>query len=687
MISLSELSSSYISHKANEDYKKFLWSIIVDRWILKNNKKLFYNDADLQAYDIFRVLDESYFKKFKPFEWKKIELSYDKGMIKEFFDNKPFTLDLPICRGGKDITDNFIQHFLGPMAKERMIDDILFSIIKTICVSLWVFYDVKKWIVWFWTSNRKSSVQTWSLRTTYEVREINLEEVLLAEVKQWYINLKVWDKDREFAYSHSLRAHGKFKLFNWAKNVIINWNKYNVIAASRTQGKTYFCSEVASRELLKEWTGFWWRPYREIKYFVPDKSNIGDQAMTYIEALLGDLLDKKIDGKPAFEINRAKQVIKCNITGNIFKVVSLYNLDRWDPELGNSTGEGIACDFAIVDEAARIPDSFWISFHQRAAFETDRFLIVTTINKETPVDHWFYKLLIEWETWNPLVSSYRLTIDDNEAMRQGKTEEQFQAELEQVKDVLRAGWDKEFYAKGYCMILEESNIFNTGTYLTPPYVGTIDYNDPRILGFDLGKLTDTCGLVLINLKTRKVELADKVLNASYGTQLQYAKEFKEKYKHLLVIGDRTWVGEAVSEQDIDWVVDCWIKSTGAGELSYNRQFWFYTCNKGKIINTLATVLNSNLLKISSDLGDLIDQLNNFVKMKSARGEVILYKGKGKKKDDLVLSLAYSVVYMYLILGLKSISDIENYVNETCEMQTYQYNDINDINSNYHNWLY
>ncbi len=687
MISLSELSSSYISHKANEDYKKFLWSIIVDRWILKNNKKLFYNDADLQAYDIFRVLDESYFKKFKPFEWKKIELSYDKGMIKEFFDNKPFTLDLPICRGGKDITDNFIQHFLGPMAKERMIDDILFSIIKTICVSLWVFYDVKKWIVWFWTSNRKSSVQTWSLRTTYEVREINLEEVLLAEVKQWYINLKVWDKDREFAYSHSLRAHGKFKLFNWAKNVIINWNKYNVIAASRTQGKTYFCSEVASRELLKEWTGFWWRPYREIKYFVPDKSNIGDQAMTYIEALLGDLLDKKIDGKPAFEINRAKQVIKCNITGNIFKVVSLYNLDRWDPELGNSTGEGIACDFAIIDEAARIPDSFWISFHQRAAFETDRFLIVTTINKETPVDHWFYKLLIEWEIWNPLVSSYRLTIDDNEAMRQGKTEEQFQAELEQVKAVLRAGWDKEFYAKGYCMILEESNIFNTGTYLTPPYVGTIDYNDPRILGFDLGKLTDTCGLVLINLKTRKVELADKVLNASYGTQLQYAKEFKEKYKHLLVIGDRTWVGEAVSEQDIDWVVDCWIKSTGAGELSYNRQFWFYTCNKGKIINTLATVLNSNLLKISSDLGDLIDQLNNFVKMKSARGEVILYKGKGKKKDDLVLSLAYSVVYMYLILGLKSISDIENYVNETCEMQTYQYNDINDINSNYHNWLY
>ena len=136
MISLSEFTNASVSYKSNEDYKKLLGSLIVDRGILKNNKKLFYTDADLQVYDVFRVLDESYFKKFKPFEFKKIEFSYDKGMIKEFFDNKPFMLELPICRNGKDITDNFIQHWLGPMAKERMIDDIMFSIVKTICYSV-----------------------------------------------------------------------------------------------------------------------------------------------------------------------------------------------------------------------------------------------------------------------------------------------------------------------------------------------------------------------------------------------------------------------------------------------------------------------------------------------------------------------------------------------------------------------
>ena len=687
MLSLSEFSNRSVSTKSNEDYKKLLWSLIIDRWILQNSHKLFYTDTDAQVYDVFRVLDESYFKKFKPTEFKKIQFSYEKGMIKEFFWNKPFVLELPICKEGKDITDNFVQHFLGPMAKERMIDDILFSIIKTICYSVWVFYHYKSGAIWFGPTNRKNTVESGNERTKVTVDEINFEDVLFAEVQQWYINTKIWDPKRGFAYSHMLRAHAKFKLFEWAKIVITKWTKYNIIAASRTQGKTYLASLLAARELLKEGTWFGWRPYREIKYFVPDKSNIGEQAMTYIESLLGDLFDKKVDGKPAFEINRAKQVIKCNITGNILKIVSLYNVDRWDPELGNATGEGIACDFAIIDEAARIPDSFWISFHQRAAFETDTFVIISTINKETPVDHWFYKLLIDGEVGNPLIKSYRLTVDDNEAMRQGKTEEQFQEQLISVKAALRAWWEREFYAKGYCMILEESNIFNTWSYLSPPSNGTIDYNDPRILGFDLGKLTDTCGLVLINLKTRKIEIADKVLNASYGTQLQYAKDFKGKYKNLLVIWDRTGVGEAVSEQDIEGVVDTWIKSTGAGELSYNKQFWFYTCNKGKIINTLATVLNSNLLKISSDLWDLVDQLNNFVKMKSARWEILLYKGKWKKKDDLVLSLAYAVVYMYLILWLKRIEDIERFVNETCEMQTYEYNDTQEISSTYHNWLY
>lgn len=124
--------------------------------------------------------------------------------------------------------------------------------------------------------------------------------------------------------------------------------------------------------------------------------------------------------------------------------------------------------------------------------------------------------------------------------------------------------------------------------------------------------------MLINLKHREVEEARKVLNATYGTQLTYAEDYKKRFKNLLVIGDRSGVGESVSEQDTKQVVDTWIKSTGTGELSYNKKYGYYTCNKGMIINTASTVFNTNLLKIPADLLDLMDQMNSFVKMKSGR---------------------------------------------------------------------
>lgn len=144
-------------------------------------------------------------------------------------------------------------------------------------------------------------------------------------------------------------------------------------------------------------------------------------------------------------------------------------------------GEGIACDTAIVDEAARIPNSFWASFHQRAAFETQTFLIISTINEETPKDHWFYELLVDGEQGNPEIKSYRITIDENEAMRVGKTEEEFQKQLEMAKETMRKKGDKEFYAKGYCIILEESNVFNTSTYLANVNPSSFNDKDPRII--------------------------------------------------------------------------------------------------------------------------------------------------------------------------------------------------------------
>jgi len=686
MLTLGEIKNTFIDKVQCEAIKAFIWAMICDRWLLQSKSKLFYNPTDKISEDIFRVIDESYFKKYKHTTYKLLQFEPDRWVIKEFFNNKVFTLELPVWTW-KDITESFLQNFLSLMAKERIIDDLLYTIIKNICRILGIYYNEELGVVTFWEGQKKTRIKSWNIYTNVKVKDISLEDVVNAEINQGYVNKDIWDKDREFAYAHLLRAHASFKLFDWAKKILINWKKYNIVAASRWQWKTYIAAFLSARELLKPWKWFGGRPYREIKYFVPNKEDIGNQVMQYIESLLWDLVDKKINGKPLFDIQRSKHFIRCNLTWNTFKIVSLHNMWRNNWDLGSAIWEGIACDFAIVDEACRIIDSFWASFHQRAAFETDSFFVISTINEETPVDHWFYKLLVDWETGTKDIASYRITIDDNEVMKQWKTEEEWFYILEKAKEALRIKWDKEFYSKWYCIILEESNVFNTWTYIVPYSPNKHSDSDARILWFDLGKLTDTCWLVLINLKTREIEEARLVINATYGTQLQYAKDYKKKYKNLLIIWDRSWVGESVSEQDLDVVVDTWIKSTGVWELSYNKKYWYYTCNKGLIINTFATVMNTNLLKISSDLVDLVNQMNSFVKIKSGRWEVILYKWKGRNKDDLVLSCAYAIVYMYLILWLKSIKDIEDYTKEIWNMWTYVYNDKEDNNNLYYNWLY
>lgn len=691
MIELKDLNNPYVHKNQNEDIRIFLSSIIVDRWLLKNSNKLFYNETDKLSLDNFRVIDDKLFKKFKPKEFKIFQFEPEWWLIKEFFNNKPFQIELPVCtwEWAKAIRrDIVMKYYLWPLAKWKIIDDILFTILKNIVSVLWLYYNQETRVVWFGDKQLRQRVKIWNKVFKYKVKDITLEEVLSSEVSQWFVNKEIWDENRDYWYTHLLRQHAQFKLFNWSKTVLINRNKYNVLATSRSYWKTFFAAFVWARWLLDSRPWFAWRRYREIKIFVPNKEDIGNQYMTYIKSMIWDMKWIKLENwLKAFEFWTWS--IKCNITWNILKIITLNNIDKeWAGDLGTARWEWLACDLAIIDEAARIPNSFWTSFHQRAAFETQEFLITSTINAETPVDHWFYELLIDWEAWDEKINSYRLDIENNEAMMIWKTKEEFMEQLEVVKRTLRKWWDKELYAKGYCMILEESNVFNIQWQIvnsdTSKYLDT----DIRILWFDLWKLDDSAALILFNLTHREIEESRPIYSATYWTQLQYAKEYKQKYKNIFIIWDRSWVWEAVSEQDTEWVVDVWIKSTWQWWLSYNKKNWYYTCSKWLIITTLSTIFNLWLIKIPSTNNLLLEQLNNFVKMKSGRWEVILYKWKWKAKDDLVLATAYAWVYMYLILWLKTVKDIEDYIKTIWNNYTYQYNDT-EWNSydEYYNSLY
>lgn len=689
MITLKDLKHNYYSKEMNEDIRNFIAWIIIDRWILQNNHKLFYNENEKQTWDLFRVIDDKAFLKYKWKEYKYFRFEPDRWLIKEFFKNQAFTMELPVNieEWRKEIWyKEIFTYFIWPLAKEKIIDDLLFNILKNIVSLMWVYYNRETRYIWFWDKQRKSRIKFNGSYVEYTVKDYSLEEVLSSEINQWFINRIVWDKDREYWYTHLLRQHAKFKLFNWSKNVLMSWKKYNILATSRSYGKTFFWAFIWARWLLDIRPWFWWRNYREIKIFVPDKENIWNQYMAYIKSMIWDLKNVKLDSwLKAFDMSAWS--IKCNITWNILRIISLNNIEKeWAWELWTSRWEGLACDLAIIDEAARIPNKFWIWFHQRAAFETQEFYITSTINPETPVDHWFYELLIDWEAWQEDIASYRLDIEWNESMQVWKTKEERMRQLEVVKETLRKWWDKEFYSKGYCIILEESNVFSIWWNMVSSNRDKYRDEDVRILWFDLWKLTDTAALVLINLTHMEIESATAVLNATYWTQLSYAEEYKNKYKNLIVIWDRSWVWEAVSEQDTKWVVDTWVKSTWQWWLTYNSKYNYYTCSKSTIITNFATVLNSNIIRIPNDSQELIEQLKNFIKVKSWRWEVILYKWKGKAKDDLVLASAYAILYMYSILWLKTRQDIEDYVKNVWNTSTYLYNDL-EYDNNYYNSLY
>ena len=688
MISLKEIKNNYITEKENIWIKNFLWSIVVDRWELKNKHKLFYNSVDIATLDNYRVLDEYFFKQYKNNTFRIIQFAPDRWVVKEFFDNKTFKLELPVIdsKTKKNMTYEVINKFLSVMAKEWLIDDLLYTIVRNLISIMWVYYDTETGLVWFWVTQQKKKAKEFWKMISYKAKDITLEEVLMSEVAQWFTSVDVWDPNRDKWYTHLLRESAQFKLFEWSKSVLINWNKYNVLATSRWYWKTMLAAFIWARGLLDPRPWFWGRKYREIKVFVPDKENIWGQIMEYIKSMLWEIAHIKLDNwKKAFEIS--KFAIKCNITWNNLKIISLYNF--WnDKKLWSAQWEWLACDLAIIDEAARIPDEFWTSFHQRAAFETAEFFIVSTINKETPADHWFYKLLIDWESWDEFINSYRLTIDDNEVMQFWKTKEERLRAVEMVKEQLRAGGEKELYAKGYCIILDESNVFNLSWSICSYNPAKYKDTDIRVLWFDLWKLEDKAALVLINLTHREIEESRLLTNARYWTQLEYAQEYKEKYKNLFIIWDRSWVGEAVSEQDLKSTVDCWLKSTGQWWLNYNKKLRYYTCSKWVIINNTAAVLNNGMIKIPSIHAELLEQFNDFIKMKSWRGEVILYKGKWKKHDDLVLATAYAIMYIYSIMWLKTKEDIDTYCKHTWKYDYYSYNNSDDDKSwEYYNGLY
>ncbi len=714
-------------------YGYFLWD-----WTVWMNSIHWNHDRLLNIitkYDITRY-DEwnhnryniKHFKQWNNFEW------YNLKAKEKFIDNRFFSQSNSIKYKLIEWLFN-TDWYLGInhinleycSVSEQLIDDIL-----ELIYSLWIVaYKTKKKIISNFNSDNEFAYYL-NISNREDLRKL-LDNIDLSSKKNYnefvkLINIKktinnnIWTIPLEAFKERTVKWIWHQTLYWWVRKPkydfqrwklknywIENWGKYSwhkiksieeleeddvvVWITVNNDDSLYFANWILShntynsayltiRALLNPKPWFGWRPYREIKYFTPDKSNIWETYFKYCKALIWNLSNKKKDWVPVFKINESKYTIECTLTWNVLQVISLYWLwwnDKW--ELWKSTWEWLSCDDAIIDEATRIPNIFRDSFNQRAAFETESIFIVSTANEETPADHWAYSLLLQWELWDENINSYRITIDDNELLWIWRSEEERQKIVWKIKDDIRKRSQEELYARAYCIVFNRKKVFNIWWNV----LNLKDWSiwDFRVITLDPAKLDDNAWITVININTQFIEKAIKLENADYTYQLKLIKDLKTEYKNSITICDRNWIWELVSELDKDWVIDIRIKTTWVWDLNFNRKQWYYILSKWLVIWILETMFRERILHINIELQNLIDQLNNFERLesKSWKGSVILYKWKWKTKDDLVLSLWYWAVYIYSIMWLKTIEDMKNYWQEFDNSEVYAYTSKEELSYN------
>ena len=402
-----------------------------------------------------------------------------------------------------------------------------------------------------------------------------------------------------------------------------------------------------------------------------------------MEWFLHEFQNKKLpNGKPIIEIQSSKYTIKCNLTGTSFKMVSLYNFGSW------ATWEWLACDFAVIDEAAYIPDEFWTLFSQRALMETEALYIVTTITEKTPRNHWFYQLLIDWELWDSLISSHRVDILQKRELYELnykmwfalETDDDYlkmDTELDRIMDFtlkdLKKAWLKEYYARAFCVILDESQVFN----ITWSIVDRLEKKpeDYYVLAVDFWWNTDPGWLVLFNITKHTQVESHEMKWIHYLDQVKEAKKYKERFPNLTIVWDATTIGKVIMQEDKENVIDYWIQFVWQWEWNWNTK-WFYVASKTHMVAMVNLLLDKWILNIQSDQVKLITQMKNFVKLTWIKSTTSRYQWKWSSHDDLVDWLMMCCFYIVTILWLRELKELEDYWVEFDKEQIYEYNGNN-----------
>ena len=575
--------------------REFLGAFIINR-DLNRRGKIFYNWDGKNQWDI---LLETYGRLYRSKDWKTLQIKL-KWVSEELIGKDILDIEFPFLDEWENMNQKFSSDILNKWAvKNNYIDDITLTLFKDIVMNnFFIMYDWK----YVWLKPKDKSVEL----------EITLEELLDKEIKLWYVNKEIWDYKRKFWYSHILRRNDKLKLQTWQIKTLFNWKQFNLIAWSRRIWKTYLSSSIAKRELYRKGSWYWNRN-RQILYVCVSDEKMW-QPLQYLDLMLREDIQR-------WYISKSWKEYTNKITGTVLKFVTAWS-KTWAKSFG--------ADLVIIDEAAEIPNEYWMDLLPIIMQEKATVFAISTINKWSQ-NNWFYKELVYGEnSWDEKYYTVRATIDENELIE----EEDREATKTKIKeeDIIK------YYTELYCIFPNTNTVFNLSWVVQPDQ--RFQYAD-YVIWYDPGKLNDFAWIIVVDMTNLRVVEEHKVIHISYFDQKEFIKELKTKYK-APVIMDRTWVWEAVSEIFF-WVVDAAIKYKKAWwEASYNEQYWFWNVPKKDLVEISQLYINNYGLKINSSLVDLISQMKWFAKIKS--WETIKYWWVWIK-DDLVNALLLAIYYM------------------------------------------
>ena len=710
-----------ISEKKVQAIKNFFWWIYANIWdIVKTNQLI----VPKLEYTKYKPNDQELWYQY--LYDKEIEVS----IILQWFHREIFWLEkiklkLPWINNGTPIKDAHIFTMIVlPLVRDWFWDDEYYKFLKPLLQIIPLVYNEKTWKIWYSVSDfKKKQVKfnKWSLELSkINVQSLTPNNLLDMEIEQWFINKEIWDPNRWYAFTHRIREMLDMKFFYWQNRVVELWNKINIVFAVRNTGKTAFACYIWLRELVSEKKWFWIRKSRKIIYFVPDKVDIWEQVMDYIVWYIDSMFDAsyqeqlKTDSYKAqsqseqentrfklkeqikklkrqyFSIDRSKYAITCHLTWHSLKIVSLQDvLWRSWKDLWTSKWEWLACDVYIIDEAPRIPDTFWNSFWERAETESEYWYISWTLNQETPKNHWAYKLWLEWELWNENISTHRVALWNNENLFTWLTTEKEKKEVierERIK-LLDAWWIRNLYCRWYGIILNENKVFNITWCIKWVKPATESFHH-RIIIIDFWWDSDPIWFMVYNINMMYIEHSELIMWLDIHEQLKLVWNWKKKYKNVYTLWDGTWVGRLARASDIDSVIDYYITFSTWPQWKYNKEKWYYAVDKWYMVDLTRWYFDKMMITFLNTENDLMDHIRDFRKITNTWAKVQQYEAKRWSHDDLVACLLMLSVFLTEWIWLIKKEQFTNYWLDASDNLDYTFDFNNNEDDNlYHNWFY